>query len=219
MPAVARLAITLDHVKPRVTRRLEVRFDIRLDDLHLAIQAAMGWENCHLYEFRAGNARWGIPDPDVRGFSPGEPLAASKATLADLIARTGSRGGSKAFNYLYDFGDGWEHSIKVEAGSEAADRVAYPHLIAAKNACPPEDVGGPWGYAEYLQAIADPKHERHSEMIEWRGEGFDPSAVDEPAINRRLAMLANGFAPRKKAPAKRSRGAGVMSAALVMFAN
>ncbi len=200
MPRIARLKITLDDVEPRVMRRVEVPLDIRLDDLHLAIQVAMGWENCHLYEFRTAKARWGIPDPDGDDFSPAEQLDAAKATLADLFAKSGR----KAFKYLYDFGDGWQHSIKVEAVAEADNGVAYPRLIAAQNACPPEDVGGPWGYAEYLEAIADPEHERHQEMIDWRGEGFDLAAVDEPAIKKGLAALAKHFARRKKAPAKRS---------------
>jgi hypothetical protein len=203
MPQIARLKITLDNVQPRVLRRVEVPVDIRLDDLHLVIQEAMGWENYHLYEFRAGDTAWGIPDPDFPGYAPEEDHAASKSTLADILAN----GGGKAFKYLYDFGDGWEHGIKVEAVAEAAADadVAYPRLIAAKSACPPEDVGGPWGYGNYLEIMADPKHERHAELVEWRGPGFDPEAVDEAAIHRRLAAIAKRLARRKLRPGPRAR--------------
>jgi hypothetical protein len=203
MPEIARLKITLDSVEPTVMRRIEAPVDIRLDDLHLAIQMAMPWENYHLYEFRVGRTlSWGIPDPDVHGFSPDdEQLDAAKATLADLL----DQAGRKAFKYVYDFGDDWEHSIKVEAIAEGAAGVAYPRLIAAQGACPPEDVGGPWGYADYLEAIADPKHKCHAEMIEWSGPGFDPAVVDETAIQKSLAALANRLARRKGSSVGRSR--------------
>jgi Plasmid pRiA4b ORF-3-like protein len=205
MPEIARLKITLDRVEPAVMRRLEVPIDISLDNLHLVIQRVMPWENCHLYEFSLGRRTlsWGIPDPNSR-FFPGEQrrLDAAAATLADLL----DQGGRKAFKYLYDFGDDWEHSIKVEAIAEAAADLAYPRLIAAKGACPPEDVGGPWGYGDYLEAIADPKHENHAEMIEWRGPGFDPAVADEPAIQKGLAALASHLARRRKgSSAGRSR--------------
>lgn len=201
MPQIARLNITLDHVEPTIMRRVEVPADIRLDDLHLVVQVAMGWENYHLYEFRVGEMAWSIPDPDIRGFSPDEPLAASKATLADLLAQAGG----KIFQYVYDFGDGWEHTVKVEAIAEAAPDAVYPRLVAAERACPPEDVGGPWGYADYLEAIADPKHERHAELIEWRGPGFDPALVDEESIRRELASLASRLARRKPKTAGSAR--------------
>jgi hypothetical protein len=193
MPHIARLKITLDEIEPTVMRRVEVPADIRLDDLHLVVQIAMGWENYHLYEFRVGDMAWGIPDPDIRGFSPDEPLAARKATLADLLAHAGG----KTFQYAYDFGDGWEHTVTVEAIAEAAPDAVYPRLVAAERACPPEDVGGPWGYAEYLKAIANRRHKRHRELTAWRGPGFDPAAVDEESIRKELASLARRMARRK----------------------
>jgi hypothetical protein len=201
MPDIARLRITLDNVEPAVERRVEVPAEIRLDDLHLVIQAAMPWENYHLYEFRAGGIAWGIPDPDVPDFSPSEPRPADKATLAALLAETGGQ----RFAYEYDFGDGWGHSIEVEAIVAAAPDVAYPQLISARGRCPPEDVGGPWGYADYLDAIADPKHERHKELIQWRGPGFNPAVVDEAAIRKSLAGLAKRFL-RRRGKSTRRRG-------------
>ena len=197
MTRIARLRITLDDVTPAVVRLIEVPLSIRLDDLHLVIQVVMGWENYHLYEFRLDDMAWGILDPDGV-FTDDDPLPAKKATLADLIAG----GNTTAFQYAYDFGDGWEHTVVVEAIADADPGVVYPRLVTAEGQCPPEDVGGPWGYAEYLEAINDPQHERHDEMIEWRGPGFDPSAIDAAAIAKELAALAKRFSRRKGRTAK-----------------
>jgi hypothetical protein len=201
MSEIARLKITLDHVEPAVMRRIEVPVDISLDDLHLVIQRAMPWENDHLYEFSVGGTlAWGIPDPDSF-FGQGGRRDAAKATLADLL----DQGGRKAFKCRYDFGDDWEHSIKVEAIAEAAAGLAYPQLLAAKGACPPEDIGGPWGYGHYLEAIADPNHENHAEMIEWNDPDFDPAVADEAVIQKSFAALGKYLAGRKGSSAGRSR--------------
>jgi hypothetical protein len=87
-------------------------------------------------------------------------------------------GGEPLTKYLYDFGDGWKHTIKVERLIDPESGVLYPRLIAAKGHCPPEDVGGPWGYGEFLEAIADPSHERHNELKEWFADDFNPHVVD-----------------------------------------
>jgi hypothetical protein len=191
--AIVRLKITLDEVKPAVTRRIEVPLDIKLSDLHLVLQAVMPWSNYHLYEFRAGKVGWGIPDAD---WDDG-PLDARKTTLLKVLEDTGV----KSVKYLYDFGDGWEHKIKIERIAKPEADVVYPRLIDASGRCPPEDVGGPWGYAEYLEAMADPDHERHAEMVEWRGPDFDPSIVDVASIEKGLAKLVRRPSRRKtKAP-------------------
>ena len=160
---IARLKITLDDVEPTVLRRVDVPFDIRLDRLHLTIQAAMGWTNSHLYELRAGDVGWSTPYPDAD--SSGDFLDARKARLDDVLEDIGT----KKLIYLYDFGDGWEHTIKVERLADPAPGALYPRLIEVSGRCPLEDCGGPWGYAEMLEAIADPKHERHAELTEWIG--------------------------------------------------
>ena len=133
-PAIARLKVTLEDVEPAVMRRLDVPLRIRLDRLHLVLQAAMGWTDSHLYEFRAGGTGWGIPDPD---FSCG-PLPAAKTTLFDLIEDTGAR----TIHYLYDFGDGWDHAVRIERIGEPDPQALYPQLVAAQGRCPPEDVAG-----------------------------------------------------------------------------
>lgn len=181
--AIACLKITLDDVKPLVMRRLEVPLSIRLDRLHLAIQAAMGRTNSHLYEIRAKDTGWGMPDPD---WGDG-PLDARKARLIDVLEDVGT----KTLKYHYDFGDGWEHTIKIERLIEAAGR------------CPPEDIGGPWDYAEFLAAINDPGHEHHPEFKEWIAEDFDPNVIDAGSLGEQVAQLAKRWS-RKTTP-KRPR--------------
>jgi hypothetical protein len=191
--AIARLKITLDDVKPAVLRRIEVPLTLRLDRLHLAIQAAMGWTNSHLYEILAGGVGWGMIDPD----GGDGPLDARKARLIDALED------SKKLRYLYDFGDGWEHTIKVERLLDPEPGILYPRLIEVAGRCPPEDVGGPWGYAEFLDALNDPKHERHAEFKEWIADDFDPNLVDAQWLTEELAALAKRWS--RKSPAKRTR--------------
>lgn len=192
---IARIKVVLDDVAPTVTRRLEVPLTLRLDRLHTVLQEAMGWTDTHLYEFRIKGIGFGIPDPDW-GYGGG-PLDARKTTLLDAIADTGA----KSFKYLYDFGDGWEHSVKIERIATAADGILYPRLIEASGRCPPEDVGGPWGYQEAREALADPSHERHQEIAEWWGaDPLDLDTIDIPAIEAEIAKLARRWnrKPRTK---------------------
>ena len=181
---LAHLKITLDKVKPVVLRRVEVPFDIRLDRLHLTIQAAMGWTNSHLYEIRAGGVGWSTPYPDADW--AGDFIDARKARLGDILEDIGT----KTLKYLYDFGDGWEHTIKIERLVDPKPGMLYPSLIEAKGRCPPEDVGGPWGYSELLETLDDPSHERHSEFKEWLADDFNPHVVDVDRLSEDVADLA-----------------------------
>ena len=192
------LKITLDHAKPAVLRRVEVPFDIRLDRLHLTIQAAMGWTNSHLYEIRAGDVGWSTPYPDA-DWNVGEFLDARKARLDAVLEDIGTR----KLGYIYDFGDGWEHTIKIERLADPEPGVLYPRLIEVSGRCPPEDSGGPWGYAELLEAIKNPKHERHAELSEWIGDDFDPNADEADALTANVADLAKSWS--RKPATKRSR--------------
>jgi hypothetical protein len=193
--SIARLNITLDDVEPKVVRRIEVPLAIRLDRLHMALQAAMGWTDSHLYEIRAGDVGWGVPDRD---WGHG-PLDARKARLVDVLEDVGV----KTLRYLYDFGDGWEHTIKIERITEAMPGVAYPRLIEATGRCPPEDIGGPGCYGEILEAIANPAHECHAEWVELIGETFDPHLVNQERHAEALEALANQWT--RKTSVKRKR--------------
>jgi hypothetical protein len=191
--SVARIKIVLDDVEPTVMRRLEIPLSLRLDRLHTVLQVAMGWTDSHLYEFRIEGIGFGIPD---RQWGGDGPLDARKATLLDVIEDTGA----KSFEYLYDFGDGWEHSIKIERIAPAVEGIAYPRLLEASGRCPPEDVGGPWGYQEAREALADPSHARHEEIVEWwDADTLDPHFVNIPAIEAELAKLARRWTRKPRA--------------------
>jgi len=112
---------------------------------------------------------------------------------------------ARAFQYLYDYGDGWCCIVVMEAVAPMAPGVVYPRIVEGARIGPPEDVGGPWGYGEFLEAIADPKHERHNELLEWCGGDFDPQQFDVDEINRRLASLAPRKSTRRNT-AKRAAG-------------
>jgi len=167
--------------KPVVWRRLQLRADTRLDHLHEMIVAAFGWQDYHMHSFASGHDEFGVPDPEL-GF-----IDERHVTLGELIGGVGDR-----LRYTYDFGDDWQHEILVEELLDADPGIHYPVLVAAKGACPPEDCGGPWGYAELKEILADPSHEQHQEMLDWIGldsaSEFDPGAVATDEIDEELAL-------------------------------
>jgi hypothetical protein len=188
---IARLKVVLDNVKPTVMRRLEVPVTIKLTRLHTMLQSAMGWTDSHLWEFYFRDVRFGVPDPDWDG----DALDARKATLLDVIEDTGV----KSFTYMYDFGDGWKHSIKIERIEPSIPGMDYPFLIDATGACPPEDCGGPWGYMEALEILADPKHERHQEIKEWWPLDHE---FNLDSLTRSVDSLVRSRAKKPKSKAK-----------------
>ena len=176
------LKITLAWIKPTIWRRIVVPGSITLPKLHLVIQLTMGWYDCHLHEFEFAGERYGIPDPD---FDWGSSLRSeSRVRLATAL------GLAKSFVYTYDFGDNWEHRIKVEK------RLPYDPLLAKSafcvggaNACPPEDVGSVPGYEDFVAAMANPDHPEHHDMMEWYGRTFDPTYFDTSAVNLALNSI------------------------------
>lgn len=174
------LKIQLAHIRPAIWRRVVVPDTITLAALHQVIQTAMGWTNSHLHEFEIGGVRYGMPDPD----SPfdDEAISENKARLGKCL------GSLKSLRYTYDFGDDWLHSIKVEK-SLPPDGLPVPRCTGGANACPPEDVGGPFGYEQFREALADPSHPEHEEMLDWYGDGFDAAEPDLDEINRRLGAM------------------------------
>lgn len=169
---ILELRIDLDHVRPTVTRTVLIRASSALSILHKVIQCAMGWEDCHLHEFTKDGVRYGPSWMDDDALL-GPPLQSERKQLGTLF-----REGSPSIAYLYDFGDGWQHTITLVKRLPPDLKFRRPRCIAGENACPPEDVGGPPGYLHYLEAVLDPAHEEHADMIEWRGAGFDPTRFD-----------------------------------------
>jgi len=175
---VYRLKITLRGIKPPIWRRIEVPGDVPLDDFHLMIQAAMGWTNSHLHGFDIGGENYSIPDPE---FGADDILDETKFRLRRLVPEEKAK-----LTYTYDWGDCWEHLILVEKITPPEPGVKYPRCVAGARACPPEDVGGVWGYAEFLEVIGDPKHERHEELAEWAGDAFDSERFEVAEANEKL---------------------------------
>jgi hypothetical protein len=186
MSDVARLKISLADTEPPIWRRVEAPVCITLKDLHAIIQAAMGWENYHLYRFEVGRETINGPGLDDAGFAGRRNLTAGRVRLDDLI-----NGGVKRFGYLYDMGDGWEHELRIEKVLLADEALSYPRFIEGGGRCPPEDVGGLPGFYNFLEAIEDPEHPDHEELLDWHGGPFDPSDLDDGVINKRFARLAS----------------------------
>lgn len=123
-------------------------------------------------------------------------MPAKTTTLEKLLKETGAR----TIQYVYDFGDDWDHSIWIERVNEASPDMIYPRLLNATGACPPEDVGGVPGYEEFLEALADPDHEQHEDIIRWSGGSFDPEDARIERIVERFDQLAKKWAPRPSKP-------------------
>ena len=187
MSDIARIRVAIDDVAPPVVRRVEVPLAMRLDDLHFVLQIAIGWQNCHPFEFRIADKAWGLVDRDAET----NPLPAEGATLADVFAL------GRAFKYGYVFGEDWQHSAEIEAVVTAEAGASYPRLLEAEGRCPPADIGGPAGYEVYVSAVADPNHPLHETMVDFDDPEFDPAKVDAAALASNLANLARYIGRRK----------------------
>ncbi len=194
---IARLRISLDEIDPEIWRRVEVPLDLPLKSLHDVIQAVMGWEEYHLFEFRVGEKCYGIPDPDDAGF--GHRVMNAKTTrLGTLVGR-----GVSDMEYVYDFGDYWQHRIVVEAIEQAQPDRTYPRFLDGARRGPPEDVGSVPGYYRFIKAMASPRHRDHRRMTEWYGGPYDPEEIDEFAIRMRIGGIVKRRRAGKAAYAKR----------------
>jgi hypothetical protein len=192
---IARLHIKLDHIEPTIWRRAEVPITTSLKGLHDVIQAVMLFEDYHLFEFNAGGKRYAVPDPEW-DFGR-ETYAARNVRIGALVDR-----GITAFDYTYDFGDDWRHSITVEAVTDADPAFQYPRFVDGERRAPPEDVGGLPGFEDFLKAMAKPRHPQHQEVVDWYGGPFDPSDIGTNIIRERIAKLARRRTLGKAAFAK-----------------
>jgi Plasmid pRiA4b ORF-3-like protein len=171
------MKITLDDVKPAVTRKLVVSTRHSLDELHDIIQTAMGWQNCHMHAFQIPGTRESFGDTSM--FDGGEDMEDEEdVSIGDLLARS-----VKKIRYTYDFGDDWHHTITFGKAVDATPGMTYPMCTDGQGACPPEDCGGPWGYAEKLAILADPKHEDYEETREWMGPFVMPDHFSVEEVN------------------------------------
>lgn len=174
---VFQFKVTLMVVRPPVWRRIQIPHTCNFWDLHIAIQDAMGWSGYHLHEFRmkspdrAQEVSIGIPDEKDDQFWGSPVVPGWEVPIASLFTLE-----NRSATYTYDFGDGWRHTIRLERILPRDMDIRYPVCTGGKRACPPEDCGGPRSYDAFLEAISDPAHERHQEMLELAGGEFDPEA-------------------------------------------
>jgi hypothetical protein len=166
--------ITLLGSNPPIWRRIQVQ-DCTLDKLHEHIQTAMGWTNSHLHQFEVKGQRYGDPELLDDGFEDFDCKDSTTTMVSDILPKTGKR---FAFKYEYDFGDSWEHEVMFEGSPPVDPKAKYPLCVEGERACPPDDCGGVWGYGDFLEAIRNPKHEEHENMLEWIGGKFDPEKFD-----------------------------------------
>ena len=174
--------VTLLGAKPPIWRRIQVQ-DCTLDQLHEHIQTAMGWTNSHLHQFDIKGERYGDPELLGDGYDEFECVDSTKTLFSATLPKTGKR---FAFKYEYDFGDGWEHELLFEGSPPLDPRAKYPLCLEGERACPPEDCGGVWGYADFLEAIRNPNHEEHESMLEWIGGRFDPEKFDAKQATKEM---------------------------------
>jgi len=171
---VYQFKIELDNIKPVIWRRIQVPEPYSFWDLHVAIQDSMGWTDSHLHQFTIKKPRsakkyqMGIPsandeEHDIKILASWEEYIAEWFTFKNLTAE-----------YLYDFGDGWNHQITFEAMFPRNQGVKYPVCLAGERACPPEDVGGYPGYENFIEIMKQAKGEEYREMLEWYGRKYKP---------------------------------------------
>jgi hypothetical protein len=179
---VYQFKVALLDVRPTVWRRVQVPSTYSFWGLHVAIQDSMGWLDCHLHEFQitdpqtAEPARIGIPDADAiedePSVSPGWSVPVSGYFSP----------GNRSALYTYDFGDDWHHTVDLEDILPGLAGIRYPICTGGERRCPPEDVGGPHGYREFLRAIRNPKHAEHDSYLEWVGGAFDPDSFEPTRV-------------------------------------
>jgi hypothetical protein len=177
---VYQFKVTLLESRPPIWRRIQTK-DCTLDKLHEHIQTAMGWTNSHLHHFRVGEQLYGDPELMQENFEELEYKDSTTTNVSGILPEDGKR---FRFQYEYDFGDSWYHEVLFEGVVRAESSKKYPLCLEGARACPPEDCGGIWGYPDFVEAIQNPKHEQHEELLEWVGGRFDPEAFD-PALATR----------------------------------
>lgn len=180
---IATLRIELIDTDPPIWRQLEVPTSITLKVLHDVVQAAMIWDDQHLWELRLGEQRYGRPMPgDDWGGPP--TIKAESVRLREILKPR-----KIVLDYTYDFGDSWEHRLTFTDVRLGDPDVEYPRLIAGERAAPPEDCGGLPGFYNALDVLADPQHADHAEMTEWFGD-YDPEDMDEEIVGFALSRIA-----------------------------
>lgn len=210
LPEQLVLKVTLAGSEPKIWRRVEVHSGLTLHELHVVIQCVFDWDDSHLYHFlvppggkltRAAMreaVRYHVLPPDPI-FGDDEDEEKSGNADEAMIGRVFNEQ-CKQIVYEYDFGDSWEHVVKLEKRTRGGDQSHVPQCLAGENAAPLEDIGGLGGYYDWLDALRDKEHESHEEAVEVLGEDFDPARFDLEVANRRLAQAFKPAPKRRRKP-------------------
>jgi hypothetical protein len=193
------LHVELFGIEPSIWRRVDVPADAALAELHAVLQIVMGWQDSHMHLFEIDGVRYGLGDNE---YDPDEHDETG-VLLGDLGLRAGDR-----FEYTYDFGDDWVHAVTLEAIRRDVPAGDAPRLVDGQRACPPEDCGGPPGYLDLLEALADPEHDEHETMKQWLGRPWDPEDFDVAQHDRVLRRWARPLRRRQGGGGRRPAGGG-----------
>lgn len=175
--SIYQLQVALKGIRPLIWRRFLIASTASLQDVHIVLQIVMGWTDSHMHEFAKGQDRYGVPDKDF----PSDMHDEAKCRLDQVLKEE-----KEKLIYTYDFGDSWDHEIVLEKILPFETKTKLPVCLEGGRACPPEDIGGLPGYEMFLEAIADPNHPEHADMLDWLGEPFDPEHFDLAQVNELL---------------------------------
>lgn len=188
---IVTLYVELEGIAPPIWRRIIVDDDITLRTLHHVIQAAFGWTDSHLHEFNVEGRVYAMLDNEnvLDTIEDREIPGDDRKSKLQKLVYPGQR-----FDYQYDFGDNWQHSIKVEKIDLVAEKMGAAQIIDGARAAPPEDVGGASGYEDFLTEIQDPSSEQGRDYLQWVDGAFDPELFDRRAASNALLRMAwNGW--------------------------
>lgn len=180
---ISDMTISLVGSNPPIYRQLEVKSDTTLFEFHCMIQTAMGWTNSHLFEFRRGDLIFGVNLQETIYEFP-DLIEAAHVRIAALLKRPG-----QTLTYIYDFGDSWEHKIKLNRHLPIEKGKFYPACITGAGKCPPEDCGGMGGFYNLLKILGNPKDPEYKEVKTWVGRKYDPEDFQVDAMNRKLRRI------------------------------
>src|SRR6185437_15629577 len=185
MKQVLQFKITLLDTKPPIWRRIQIADTCTFWDLHVAIQDAMGWEDCHLHQFIVCSGQRRTPDKRIFIGFPEESFELDCTLISWETKINEYLTPEYQIMYEYDFGDSWEHEIKFEGNFDKITGQKYPLCLEGKLACPPEDIGGIGGYYSFVEAMADKSHPEHNDYVDWYGDKFNPEVFNVKKVKFR----------------------------------
>ncbi len=217
MDEIIQLKITLQRSNPAIWRRILVEKNVTFYGLHEIIQIAMGWENCHLFEFDVNGIRFNQPEDNFNGdfndlgleniededdtdseeddedemteFDINDFKKGDELDASYVALGQVLTSSTKKFTYVYDFGDSWTHEITIEKFLPVDAKRDYPVCLAGENQCPPEDCGGIFGYYNLLEILKNKKHPEYRSMREWLDGDFDPTFFEIHEVNNILKLF------------------------------